>query len=151
MRLISPVPRLFPQPFMQAQIKENIEATCHWPLCGEFNGDRWILRARGQQRGKCFHLMTSVLICIPFLFNSYKIFHKIYTPFLYGTMAWLSYHSYRVSGIYPTYWTLGDGTLICLVWFQTQLHRLLAWALAVYLISGECQSAPQLRCQHYFR
>ena len=43
----------------QAQIKENIEAPRHWSLCGEFTGDRWIPRLKGQQRGKCFHLMTS--------------------------------------------------------------------------------------------
>ena len=29
------------------------------PLCGEFTGDRWIPRTKGQLRGKCFHLMTS--------------------------------------------------------------------------------------------
>ena len=29
------------------------------PLCGEFTGDRWIPRTKGQQCGKCFHLMTS--------------------------------------------------------------------------------------------
>ena len=28
----------------QAQIKENIKALCHWPLWGEFTGDRWIPR-----------------------------------------------------------------------------------------------------------
>ena len=27
-----------------AQIKENIKAPRHWPLCGEFTGDRWIPR-----------------------------------------------------------------------------------------------------------
>ena len=37
----------------------NIKAPRHWPLCGEFTGDRWILRTKGQLRGKCFHLMTS--------------------------------------------------------------------------------------------
>ena len=26
------------QPFIQSQIKENIKAPCHWPLCGEFTG-----------------------------------------------------------------------------------------------------------------
>ena len=31
----------------------------HWPLCGEFTGDRWISRTNGHKRGKCFHLMTS--------------------------------------------------------------------------------------------
>ena len=29
------------RPFFQAQIKENIKAPRHWPLCGEFTGDRW--------------------------------------------------------------------------------------------------------------
>ena len=55
----SPASGLFTQLFIQVQIKENIKAPCHWPLCGEFTGDRWILRTKGQQRGKCFHLMTS--------------------------------------------------------------------------------------------
>ena len=44
---------------IQTQIKENIKALCHWPLCGEFTGDRWIPCTNGQIRGKCFHLMTS--------------------------------------------------------------------------------------------
>ena len=35
------------------------QSSRHWPLCGEFTGDRWIPRANGQSRGKCFHLMTS--------------------------------------------------------------------------------------------
>ena len=58
-RLKSPASRLFAQPFIQAQIKENIKAPRHWPLCAEFTGDRWIPRTNGQLRGKCFHLMTS--------------------------------------------------------------------------------------------
>ena len=41
-RLKSPASRWFAQPFVQAQIKENIKAPRHWPLCGEFTGDRWI-------------------------------------------------------------------------------------------------------------
>ena len=45
--------------FSQTQVKENINALRHWPLCGEFTGDRWIPRTNGQSRGKCFHLMTS--------------------------------------------------------------------------------------------
>ena len=36
------------QPFVQAQIKENIKAPRHWPLCGEFAGHRWILYTKGQ-------------------------------------------------------------------------------------------------------
>ena len=58
-RLKSPALRLFTQSFIQTQIKENIKAPRHWPLCGEFTGDRWIPRTNGQLRGKCFHLMTS--------------------------------------------------------------------------------------------
>ena len=45
--------------FIQTQIKENIKAPRHWPLCGESTGDRWIPRTNGQWRGNCFHLMTS--------------------------------------------------------------------------------------------
>ena len=37
-RLRSPTSRLFTQPFIRAQIKENIKAPRHWPLCGEFTG-----------------------------------------------------------------------------------------------------------------
>ena len=40
--------RLFTQPFIQAQIKENIKAPRHWPLCGEFTGERWIPRTKVQ-------------------------------------------------------------------------------------------------------
>ena len=47
--------------FIHAQIKENMKAPRHWPLCGELTGDRWIPHTKGQQRGKCFHLMTSSL------------------------------------------------------------------------------------------
>ena len=37
----------------------NHQPPRHWPLCGEFTGDRWIPRTNGQLRGKCFHLTTS--------------------------------------------------------------------------------------------
>ena len=36
------------QPFIQALIKENIKDPRHWPLCGEFTGDRWIPLHKGQ-------------------------------------------------------------------------------------------------------
>ena len=36
----SPASRLFTQAFIQAQIKEIIKAGRHWPLWGEFTGDR---------------------------------------------------------------------------------------------------------------
>ena len=40
--------RLFTQPLIHAQIKENIEAPRHWPLCGEFTGDRWMPHTKVQ-------------------------------------------------------------------------------------------------------
>ena len=43
-----PASRLFTQSFGQAQIKENIKAVRHWPLWGEFTGDRWIPRTKVQ-------------------------------------------------------------------------------------------------------
>ena len=57
--LKSPASRLITQPFIQTQIKENIKAPRHWPLCGEFTGPRWIPRTNGQLCGKSFHFMTS--------------------------------------------------------------------------------------------
>ena len=47
-RLKSPASRLFTQLFIQAPIKEDIKAPRHWPLWGEFTGDRWIPRTKGQ-------------------------------------------------------------------------------------------------------
>ena len=38
--LKSPASPLFTQPFIQAQTKENTKVPRHWPLCGEFTGDR---------------------------------------------------------------------------------------------------------------
>ena len=35
-------------PFIQVQIKENIKAPRHWPLCGEFTIDLWIPHTKGQ-------------------------------------------------------------------------------------------------------
>ena len=46
--LKSPASRVFAQPFIQAQIKENIEAPRHWTLWGQFTDDRWIPRTRSQ-------------------------------------------------------------------------------------------------------
>ena len=42
----SPVSRLFTQAFIEAQLKENTKAPRHWPLWGEFTGDRWIPRTK---------------------------------------------------------------------------------------------------------
>ena len=45
-RLKSPASGLFIQVFIQAQIKENIKALRHWPLCGEVTDDQWIPRTK---------------------------------------------------------------------------------------------------------
>ena len=47
-RLKSPASSLFTQPFIQEQIKENIQAPRHWPLCGEYTGDQCIPHTNGQ-------------------------------------------------------------------------------------------------------
>ena len=44
----SPAFRRFAEPFVQAQIQENIKAPRHWPLWGEFTGDRWTPLTKGQ-------------------------------------------------------------------------------------------------------
>ena len=48
LRIKSSVSPLFTQLFIQAQLKENVKASRHWPLCGEFTGHRWIPRTNGQ-------------------------------------------------------------------------------------------------------
>ena len=47
-RLKSSATRLFTQSFIQVQIKDNIKAPRHWPLWGEFTGDRWIPHTKNQ-------------------------------------------------------------------------------------------------------
>ena len=45
--------------FCSATDQRKIKTPRHWPLCGEFTGDRWIPITKDQLRVKCFHLMTS--------------------------------------------------------------------------------------------
>ena len=59
LRLKSPALRLFTQPFIQTQIKENIKAPRHWPLCGEFTGTGEFPAQRASYAENVFHLMTS--------------------------------------------------------------------------------------------
>ena len=50
-----------------------MKAPRHWPLWGEFTGDRWIPRTKGLWRRKCFHLMTlSCTTCPNYLGGSDK-------------------------------------------------------------------------------
>ena len=39
---------IYGQPFVQAQVKENIKTLHHWPLWGESTGDQWIPLTKGQ-------------------------------------------------------------------------------------------------------
>ena len=101
-RLKSPASQLFTQRFFQAQIKENIKASRHWPLCGEFTGDRWIPRTKGQKRGKCYHMMMSSwlfiewsILAIPFCYlwsDNYDLNHinalKIAQKKIRGKAKW---------------------------------------------------------------
>ena len=60
-RLKSPTSPLFTQPFIQAQIKENIKAPRHWPLCEEFT-DKFSAQMPSNAE-KRFHLMTPSCAC----------------------------------------------------------------------------------------
>ena len=66
-RLKSPAYPLFAQPFIWAQIKENIKPPRQWPLCGESTGDLRIPHTKGQLHGKCFYLMTSSCVSDMFM------------------------------------------------------------------------------------
>ena len=48
--------------FVQAQIKENIKALRHWPLWGEFTGDRWIPRKKGPVTQKIFPFDDGIMV-----------------------------------------------------------------------------------------
>ena len=63
-RLKLPASPLFTHLLIQAQIKENIKAPCHWPMCGGFTGHWCIPRTKGQWRGKCFHDVIMVYITL---------------------------------------------------------------------------------------
>ena len=73
------------------QIKENIKAPRHWPLCGEFTGDRWIPHTSGQLRGKCFHLMTSSCHKVLFMYQARvqltPVLERVCMCFLAATLA----------------------------------------------------------------
>ena len=60
-RLKSPVWPLFTQPFIQAQIKENIKAPRHWLLCGKFTGDQWIHRKIASKMRKMFPVDDAIM------------------------------------------------------------------------------------------
>ena len=50
-----------------------------------------------------------------------------------------------------THWFLGDILVILKILFPNSLDRILAWALIVKLLSGECHRTSLMRCQYWFR
>ena len=54
---------LFTKTFIQAQIKEKIKATRHWPLCGEFTGSQWISHTKGPITRKMFQFDDVIMSC----------------------------------------------------------------------------------------
>ena len=52
--------------------QRKIKAPRHWPLCGEFTGDRWIPHTKGQLHGKCFPLMTSSWVTLMMRLHNVK-------------------------------------------------------------------------------
>ena len=72
--------------------KKKVKAARHWPLWGEFTGDRWIPRTKGQWRGKCFHLMTSSWLCrsmFPLVWRSglHSVSAGAYSPPMYSRLT----------------------------------------------------------------
>ena len=51
--------------------KKKIKAPRPWPLCGEFTGDRWIPRIKGQKRARKMFPFGHVVMC--YCLNSNRI------------------------------------------------------------------------------
>ena len=114
------------QPFIQMQIKENIKAPRHWPLCAEFTGDRWIPRTNGQWRGKCFHLMTSSWWNLAdhstSLLSSHMLDSKAIWAFLHkiagSGLAKFTLVVLNVKYLISSYISLKPLILMCAIWFM---------------------------------
>ena len=66
-RLKSPASRVFTQPFIQAQIKENIKVSLHWPLWWKFTmtGEFPVQRASNAENVSIWWLHHESRPCIP--------------------------------------------------------------------------------------
>ena len=98
--------RLFTQPFIQAQIKENIKAPRHWPLCGEFTGARWIPSTTSNAENASIwwrhhELLWFVLSCLPFQL-SHWVFFQVFQDNINQTFTWTNDDTFhwRIYGIY---------------------------------------------------
>ena len=85
----------------EIQIKENIKAPRHWPLCGEFAGDRWIPRTNSQLREICFHLMTSSCIGVKLPWKFSGAFDFQWVSCIYPGLYWQAciYQWYMVQDV----------------------------------------------------
>ena len=118
LRLKSPVSRLFTQPLVQAQIKENIKARSE-SLASVREIHRWPVNSqhKGPVTRKFFHLMTSSWrwsvwwsesLCINRILFFIKIFHQYFqtckqTIFTFSPKEWhLKWNNYPHS-IYPIF------------------------------------------------
>ena len=86
-RLKSPASGFFTQLFIQMQIKENIKAPRHWPLYGEFTGDRWIPRTKRPVTRKMFPFDDVIM---RFCFTMYMT-HITSSLYILYIFAWYLY------------------------------------------------------------
>ena len=93
-RLKSPASRGFTQPFIQGQIKENIQASHHWPLWGECTGHQWKMASNAENvsiswrhhendKNESTHSPVVTLNQNPWWRHQWKLFPR-YWPFVRG-------------------------------------------------------------------
>ena len=116
----------------QAQIKEHIKALCHWPMCGEFTGDRWSPSTKGQSR-KCFHLMTSSWVTDQ-IWQSVLSFARSHTCICEGWNTHIAQKCPLIQihnvDFYSAVQTYAHGLHLVILWSDTaQFYSYLSWEL----------------------
>ena len=134
-RLKSPTSRLFTQPFIETQIKENIKATRHWPLGGEFPAQRasyaenvsiwWRHHEQEAQYTVCILCGIDCMLPLASISQPSPPAHSMGSSFRLG-----------VSGL--THWPLKDVEIIFSVFFKPFCY-LMPSALHVKSVEGEYQ------------
>ena len=112
--------------------KENINAARHWPLCVCVcgGGGGGIHRAKGQYRGKCFHLMTSpyiqvVLDRVSCLRRTWKSYHEYFCIRLRNISSYFSYFNVEISWV--RVWLLPLKAIAIGLWSCDQYRCVLTW------------------------
>ena len=105
--LRTPASLLFTKPFIQAEIKENIKAPRHWPLCGEFTGGRWIPAQRASNAENVsiwwrHHVAIMALVSYSWLYQtSYNmIIFYLHLPYFHVSNSALILQSTLVFSFY---------------------------------------------------